>query len=329
MEKPTTESEKLKPISAGDRLWFWFDGPPSILEKNLAELLKQTPHENFEQDNGIYYVKAFSCKNNSASANAIAGGIPQKINSDYPIWIFVLEVDERIEFKHPKPQLSFSNKAAAGDIKIGSSLQIFENETIIILATNQSSYDKDNLTPSAPFQGLGILSLIAFSEILPIELFSSYFCTKRERFINGDLKVKKDIIASKANLKEWKNIVELDISNEKISTSLWFFGKAYSSKDSLSSVVFYNTSLEVISNGNITNYFRSIYKSNKDTMDRAVEAISEIKSVRGNVVHQGLRAVIPEHIPHLCRALLYDGINFELNIKSDEFAFDIISDLLS
>lgn len=319
-------AESKRKLGAGDRFWIWLDGDPSPFEIHLADILATFPKsESEERDNGVFHVTIYSWRGNPEfTRHFLETYVPRKIELPFPRMIRFQKVDGKEDLSIPVPALSFSHCATAGSVQVHGQKYSFENETLMVLASRQMDHDCEGPSLAGSLDALGLISLLSGQILHGSSLFSSYFCVTRKKFLNGTFG-----IATVSSV-DWTPIGlsdicgELNARDDKTHAALWFAGRAFSSSDDASKIVSYVTALEILTKRNFKNYLGHLYRRNKELREFALEKVSSLMSMRGEVVHQGHRIAFPDELERYTQAFIVDAIRQNNNLAPQEFAVETL-----
>jgi hypothetical protein len=156
---------------------------------------------------------------------------------------------------------------------------------------------------------IGWLSLQFGKAICEVPVLSAYFSTRRCKFIFSTLAVEAGtpIDESKFGLKSFYKLNRFDGEDDVIHAALWYSGKAFTEVDAASKIVFLHTALDIVSQQNIQNHFRRLYK-NQTHAKNAIEVLSEFSDLRGKLIHKGILGNFPKSLERYLQLLTLDAI---------------------
>jgi hypothetical protein len=316
--------EPKRELKAGDRLWIWLDGDPSPFENHLADILAGFPKVESEQrDNGVFHVTAYSWRGDpDFTRHFLKTYVPRKIELPLTRMISFRKVEGKEEFSIPLPALSFSHCARAGSVQVHGQKYSFENETLMVLASRQMDHDCEGPSLAGSLDALGLISLLSGPVLHSSSLFSSYFCITRKKFLNGTFGIVTESSVDWTPMGLSGICGDLDARNDRTHAALWFSGRAFSSNDDASKIVSYVTALEILTKGNVKNYLGRLYRRDKELRRFALEKVSSLMEMRGEVVHQGHRIVFPDELERYTQAFIIDAIQKSNNAAPHEFAVE-------
>ena len=274
---------KLDELNCGDRLWLWSPGPPSELEKQIADLFSA------HTDTQKFHVQVFSWGSTPMqSTRQIRSQLHKVTDSALQRFIGIHDIGAEVEVSIPTADVTFTQTAQAGAVNITTRTQTFKSQTLITIGCKQEDYDQGHGSLLGSFDAIGYMSLIFGSNIFHKPVISAYFDTKLQKFIHGELHIveSRDEESAVHGLGDFSGIDKFDISSDKSHAILWFAGKGFVEVDRASKIVFYHSALELACSGNIQNYIRWFYKKSicKELAEKTVKSIC---SLRNNLVHRG------------------------------------------
>ncbi len=303
-----------------ETVWTWNAEEPSKFEENVSEFL-----EKHNSSNGMYVVKVFSWDNKSISAQEfINKHSPKSASFPHDRIIIFWHIEDELKVKIPEPtHYHVNDPNCIGQINISTKEFFFKNQTLIIIACNQQDYDKEINSLKGLSDAVGYLSLMVGGNILYREIFAKYFCTKRRKFVSGELELRpEEPYPSKVfGLRDFYEIENFDAEDDITHATLWFAGKAFTSKDYASKLVNYHTALEIIGGKNFQNTFGKIYSRNPEVLDAAKKALSEISKLRGYLVHKGKQVELDQALQRKIQIFILDAIIYKQKGKQQKTAF--------
>lgn len=318
-----TQQEERPPLSVGDRFWVWLEDEPTEFEVMLADALVAFPKtEATENDNGVFQVRAYSWRGSiEFTHDFLETHLPRTIELPFDRMITFLRVDDTLKFSIPIPTLSFSDVATAGSIHVSPQKFTFTHQTLLILACRQADHDREAPALAETHDALGLVSILSGDILYGRSLFSSYFCTKRKKFLSGTLGLVKQSSVERAPLKFAGDHPEaFDARDDRTHAALWFAGSAFSSSDNASKVVAYVTAFEILMGKNLQNFVRSLYRKDSQLQSLALEKMRSLKTLRGDLVHAGRRIALSPELERYAQAFILDAIRHNKNMASPEFA---------
>lgn len=325
--EPIRENPKQQ-VNVGDRFWVWLEGDPTEFEARLADALAAFPKtEATENDNGVFQVRAYSWRGSiDFTHDFLKTHLPRTIEFPFDRMITFLRVDDALTFSIPVPTLSFSDIAAAGSINVSAQKYNFTHQTLLILACRQADHDREAPALSETHDALGLVSILAGDILYGRSLFSSYFCTKRKKFLSGTLGLVKQSSVEWAPLKFAGDHPEvLDARDDRTHAALWFAGSAFSSSDNASKVVAYVTAFEILMGKNLQNFVRGLYRKDSQLQNLALEKMRNLENLRGDLVHAGRRIALSPELERYAQAFILDAIRHNKSIESPEFAVQTVA----
>ncbi|WP_027534188.1 hypothetical protein [Bradyrhizobium sp. WSM3983] len=317
------DGSQMQQLKAGDRLWVWLAEEPSALEIELADALTVFPKlENAEDNNGVFHVRVYSWRGSpDFTQDFLKTHLPNSVELPFERMIKFVKIDKKIEFSIPVAILSFSHSAEAGAVHVSPLKYSFWDQTLMILASRQSDHDRKDSALTGSFDSLGLVSLLSGQILHGGCLLSSYFCITRKKFLSGTLGVVTQSSTDWAPLQfASANQDGLDARDDRTHAALWFAGSAFSSNDNASKIVSYITALEILMGKNLQNYLSPLYRKDKELQKLALEKLTALKSLRGDLVHKGRRVVLSAELERYAQAFILDAIRQNNNVTTEVFA---------
>jgi hypothetical protein len=324
--EPIRENSQQQ-VNLGDRFWVWLEGEPTEFEIMLADALAAFPKTEATNDNGVFQVRAYSWRGTvDFTHDFLKTHLPRTIELPFDRMITFLRIDDALTFSIPVPTLSFSDIAAAGSINISAQKFNFTHQTLLILACRQTDHDREAPALAETHDALGLVSILSGDILYGRPLFSSYFCTKRKKFLSGTLGLVKQSSVERTPLKFARNHPEvLDARDDRTHAALWFAGSAFSSIDNASKVVAYVTAFEILMGKNLQNYVSRLYKNDPQLQNLALEKMRNLSTLRGDLVHAGLRIALSPELERYAQAFILDAIRHNKNLEVPEFAVQTVA----
>lgn len=300
-------------------MWHWSAEAPTPFEMMLAGHLSAfTDGDSPDQDNGVFRVSAYSWRGDDALTSKVFECIPKDMEVKFPRLVTFHAIDE--EMKVSIPSASVFNSSKASFIDIGHRDVTLHPGIMLLVASRQMDYDDEGPTLAGHDDALGIVSLVAGHILNKEEVFSSYFCVERKKFLCGRLRIVEDPVVARTVIPELGEI-RLDAQNETTHVAFWFAGKAFSASDHASKIVFYQVALEsAVGKQNVTNFFGSLYKGRGAFTDHIMCLIKRAKSARDDIVHRGERRTLTTEVERYIQAAIIDALRDRHGVNSDNFA---------